>query len=74
MLSDMRKPIRNMTSEQFRDAISRLSLTQGQAAKLFDVNLRTVNRWATGAWPIPKVVAIAVSALSLAKDGTLRIG
>ena len=49
-----------MTATEYRDALSRVGLTQVGAAKLFGVNPRTSQRWALGEQDIPRAVAIAL--------------
>lgn len=46
-----------MTSAQFRQALSALGLSQGEAAKFLGVNLKTAWNWANDAAPIPEAVA-----------------
>ncbi len=46
-----------MTSTQYREAIARLGLSQGQAATFLGVSIRTSHGWANGD-PIPKAVAM----------------
>lgn len=45
-----------MTKTQFRDALERLGLTQGQAAVLLHRTIRTINGYANGE-PIDPLVA-----------------
>ena len=45
-----------MNKAQFKEAIARLGLTQGQAAKALGVSIRSVNGYANGK-PIPFLVA-----------------
>lgn len=42
-----------MTSDEYRDTIDQLGLTQGAAAKLLGVDDRTSRRWACGERDIP---------------------
>jgi DNA-binding transcriptional regulator YiaG len=56
-----------MNAEQFRHALSRLGLTQTGAARLFDINERTVRRWAADEGPIPRVVALLLRLIILYK-------
>ena len=37
-----------MNAQEFRDGLARLGLSQGEAARLLGVKLRTVQRWAAG--------------------------
>ena len=37
-----------MTSREFRATLKRLGLSQAEVARLFDVDVRTVERWAAG--------------------------
>jgi transcriptional regulator with XRE-family HTH domain len=37
-----------MTAKQFRATLKQLGLTQAQLARLFNVDVRTVRRWAAG--------------------------
>ena len=52
-----------MTPTQFRAALDRLSLSQGQAAKLLGADPRTTRRWALGERSIPPTVAILLRLL-----------
>ncbi len=54
-----------MTKTQFRNALSQLGMSQGQAAEALDVTLRTISNWANGHWPIPRVVELAIAYLLL---------
>jgi transcriptional regulator with XRE-family HTH domain len=47
-----------MNAEHYRDALSRLGLSQTRAAKLMGVNERTSRRWALGEIPVPRLVAL----------------
>lgn len=46
-----------MTKSQFRAALERLGLTQGQAAKALHLSLNMVNNYANGRYPVPFLVA-----------------
>ncbi len=52
-----------MTTKQFRAALARLKLSQLGAARLFDVDARTVRRWALSERAIPSSVAILLRLL-----------
>ena len=52
-----------MTPNQFRRAIADLGLSQGEAARLFEVSLRTSHGWARGDAPVPRAVALVLLAL-----------
>ena len=43
-----------MTANQFRATLARLGLPQRGASRLFNVNERTVRRWALGEGSIPE--------------------
>ena len=49
-----------MTAKQFRDAITRLKLTQVAAARQLGVDPRTVRKWVGRERRIPEPVAILV--------------
>lgn len=49
-------------ADLFRDQLDRLGLGQRQLARLYEVNERTVRRWATGDQPIPLPVMAALCA------------
>ncbi len=49
-----------MTKTQFRDALERLGLTQGQAAERMGYTIKMVNNYANGREPIPLVVSSLV--------------
>ena len=42
-----------MTPDQYREALRRLSLTQGKAAALLGVDARTSRKWANGEREVP---------------------
>lgn len=46
-----------MTPEAFRDALSRLGLSQVDGATLFGVDPRTVRRWVSGEREVPPPAA-----------------
>jgi DNA-binding transcriptional regulator YiaG len=46
-----------MTPQQFRAAISRLGLTQGQAASFLGCNIRSISYWCAGRHVVPVPVA-----------------
>lgn len=52
-----------MTPDELRDALAALKLSQLGAAKLLDVDTRTMRRWATGDKPIPKAVEMVLRLL-----------
>jgi transcriptional regulator with XRE-family HTH domain len=58
-----------MTAKQFRSALESLGLSQRDLAKELDVTPNTVWRWASGAQPVPKVVALAMAYLELKSTG-----
>lgn len=47
-----------MTATQFRAALKRLRLSQRRLARLVQVDVTTVNRWARGRGPIPESVRL----------------
>jgi len=51
-----------MTAEEFRDAMDALRWTDASAAAVFDVGMRTVQRWKSGKIPIPDRIAEIVEA------------
>lgn len=57
-----------MTPAEFRTALERLALTQGQAAEALGLDIRTVNRYANQG-PIPAPVALALRYLQLEENG-----
>ena len=65
-----------MNSDSFRHALGRCGISQVAAAKLFDVNERTVRRWASGEDSVPKAVQIALVLmlkLGISVDGVEKI-
>lgn len=46
----------SMTSKQYREALAKLGLTQGEAAEFFGASIRTANGYAAGR-PIPETTA-----------------
>jgi len=53
-----------MTGRQLRKHIDALGLSQPQFAALIGIDFRTVNRYARGALPIPRPVAILTELLA----------
>jgi hypothetical protein len=49
-----------MTSDQFRDALKALRLPITGASRLFECNIRTARRWASGEQDVPRAVAISL--------------
>ena len=47
-----------MTPAEFQSALTKLGLTQGQAATFLGVSIRTVNGYANNQYPIPKATAL----------------
>jgi transcriptional regulator with XRE-family HTH domain len=58
-----------MTAAQFKAALKRLALTQGEVAFLFDVEPRTVRRWAANGCSGPPAILLYLMA-----KGVLPIG
>lgn len=52
-----------MTPDALRDSLAALGLSQTRAAKLLQVEARTVRRWAAGRAPIPHAVELALAAM-----------
>lgn len=52
-----------MTGEDLRTVRTALGLSQERLAERLDVGRRTVIRWEQGAWPIPRVVELALETL-----------
>lgn len=61
-----------MTSDQYRDALQKLNLTQVAAGELFQVGPRTSRRWALDEARIPATVAMLLQ-LMLKKRLKLEI-
>lgn len=49
-----------MTPEQLIATLARLGLSQSGAARVLEVDPRTVRRWVAGDGPIPKTVEMAL--------------
>ena len=49
-----------MTTQQFRDTLLALGVSQQELAKLAGFNPRTVRRWALGELPVPTAVALVL--------------
>jgi hypothetical protein len=56
-----------VTANQFRAALSRLSLSQAGAAQLVGADPRTGRRWALGERQVPECVAILLRLLLAGK-------
>ena len=52
-----------MTGPDLREARQSLGLTQQELAARLGVSRASVNRWETGAWPVPPMVALAAQHL-----------
>ena len=58
-----------MTPEDFRELLTKTRIRQADVARLFEVNSRTVQRWASDAdYPPPKAIVVC---LKLILDGRL---
>lgn len=58
-----------MTDLEFREALAELAISQHEFARQIDMNITTVNRWATGRAPMPGIAAAYVR-LRLEKQRT----
>jgi hypothetical protein len=56
-----------VTPLQYRHALAALDLTQGEAARLFDLSLRTSNAYASGELTVPVPVAMVLKLLVTGK-------
>lgn len=56
-----------MTANQFRTALSRLKLSQLEAARIVKAEGRTVRRWAAGDRSVPECVAILLRLMQTGK-------
>jgi hypothetical protein len=54
---------RSEAAHQFNLALFRARLTQVRAAELFDVDARSVRRWASGTTPVPVAVTVLLRLL-----------
>lgn len=57
-----------MTANEFKHEIKALGFSQAAFAARIGYNQATVNRWATGAMPVPKSVCEYIRVLKLAKE------
>jgi DNA-binding transcriptional regulator YiaG len=55
----MRDP--KMTTKQFRACLEKAGLSQRKFALWAGIDVGTVNRWATGSFPVPQIAAILVT-------------
>ena len=58
-----------MTADEFRDARERLGLSLTDMACELGVGLRTIARWQSGAYPVPRVVERLVTLLLAQREG-----
>ena len=49
-----------MTPQEFREILDRVGISQSEAARRLYRPFQTINRWANGHSPIPKMVAEGV--------------
>lgn len=52
----------NLTPKQFRQKLRALTMTQRSFAAFVQVDIVTVNRWATGRYPVPHWVRLLLDA------------
>lgn len=50
-----------MTGADYRKALERLGLSSAEAARLFDVDVRTVQRWLNDEVPVPQPIAMLLT-------------
>lgn len=50
-------PTGPMSQKQFRDALAEIGLSQREAARFFDLNERTLRRWALGERVVDVILA-----------------
>ena len=53
-----------MTKREFKELRHSIGYTQAQLAKQFGVYVRSVTRWETGEFPIPKMAELALRYLT----------
>ena len=58
-----------MTAAQLKRALAKATLSQRGAAKLLEINERTMRRYISGEQPIPRVVEYAVSWITHQSSG-----
>lgn len=63
-----------MTPDTLRIELTRLGLSQVGAARLLDVDERTVRRWATGEIPVPQAVAMLLPRLTPEEVLAIKVG
>ncbi len=51
-----------MANEAFKEALQQLGFKQAEFARHIGYHRRMVNRWASGDWPVPLVVARLIEA------------
>lgn len=56
-----------MTPDELRAELARLGLSQARAGNVLGADGRTVRRWAAGAVPIPRAVALLLPKLTKAE-------
>jgi plasmid maintenance system antidote protein VapI len=61
-----------MTKAQLQKVLDKLDMTPPAMAKLLGIDRRTVLRYVKGDFPIPEVIAIAVTCIAEHGDGTAR--
>ena len=52
-----------MTTTELRQRLATAGLSQRAAARMLDINERTMRRYASGALPIPKTVELALEVI-----------
>lgn len=61
-------PPKDMTPDQFSRWMDALNLTADQVSAELGISKRTIYRYRSGEWPVPKVVALACQWISQSKE------
>ena len=62
-----------MTANQFRATLARLGLSQRGASRLFNVNERTVRRWASGDIAVPEGIVTHLQTMLTMSEKPKRV-
>lgn len=54
-----------MTAKQFRAARKAAKMTQEKLAQVLEISTQTVHRYEVGTWPVPRVIELAMSTLTI---------
>lgn len=64
----MAEPIPSLSHDQFRRRLRQLGLTQSGFARMVQMDVMTISRWARGVYPVPHWVRLLLDLLAEKKQ------